>query len=90
MTTYSPDVAPDLEPEVVHWQPTHDAISPPVAEGWRALAGLALAAVAVGALATGAAAVGVLAIGSLKVGRARIGRLEIDELVVRRVGRAGG
>lgn len=88
MTTYSPDVAPELEPEVVHWQP------PVRAGGWRgvdrgrgvgaeAVLLLAVGAATVGALAIGALAVGVLAVGRLAIGRASFKRVEIDELVVR-------
>lgn len=90
MTTYSPDVAPDLEPEVVHWQPPLRTPG-----GWRGLPGgraasadsiilLGIGAVAFGAFAIGAAAVGALAIGRLAVGRGYFQRLEIDELVVNR------
>ena len=90
MTTYSPDVAPELEPDVVHWQP------PLRAGGWRGLPGgraasadsillLGVAAVAFGAFAVGAAAIGALAIGRLAVGKGSFRRLEIDELVIHRV-----
>ena len=89
MTTYSPDIAPELEPEVVHWQPSQAR-----AGGWRGLPGgaraasadslilLGVAAGAFGALAIGALAIGALAIGRLAVGKGSFKRLEIDELVV--------
>ncbi len=90
MTTYSPDVVPDLEPEVVHWQ------KPVRAGGWRGVDGgraagvesivlLAVGASALGALAIGALAIGALAVGRLAIGRASFKRIEIDELVVRSV-----
>jgi hypothetical protein len=83
MTQYSPDVAPDLEPDVVHWQPTHrSAGSPSTTQDRYALGALALGATAVGALAVGAAAIGVLAIGRLFVRRGRFHTLEIDHLIV--------
>lgn len=92
MTTYSPDIAPELEPEVVHWQkPTARS------GGWRGLTGrgraagadslilVGIGAMALGAFAVGAAAVGALAIGRLAIGKGYFRRLEIDELVVHRV-----
>ena len=74
MTTFSPDVAPELEPEVVHWQPPLRtpgswrglAGAPPVGAGAILLLGAGM--VAVGALAIGALAVGALAIGRLAIG----------------------
>lgn len=81
--TYSPDVAPDLEPAVVHWQPTH---RPQVGAAFAAQLALAVGAVAVGALAVGAVAVGVLAVGRMRVGRLEIGELDVG--AIRRLKRA--
>ena len=85
MTTYAPDLAPELEPEVVHWQPPH----PPHARAHllSAEGATALALVALGALAVGALAIGVLAVGRLSVGRGRFRVLDIDELNIGRLRR---
>lgn len=84
-TAYAPDLAPDLEPKVVHWQPTHP-VGGPRAHLFSANA-VALALVAVGALAVGAVAIGALAIGRMDVGRGRFRVLNIDELNVGRLRR---
>ena len=83
MTTYAPDLAPDLEPKVVHWQPVH----PPHARAHllSAEGAGALVLVAVGALAIGALAIGALAIGRMNVGRGRFRVLDIDELNIGRL-----
>lgn len=85
MTTYAPDLAPDLEPKVVHWQPPH----PPHARAHLLSAEgvTALALVAVGALAIGALAIGALAVGRLSVGRGRFRVLDIDQLNIGRLRR---
>ncbi len=88
MTTDSPDIAPEREPQVVHWRKP-----PPRAGGWRGLAGspppsaeaillASIGAAALGVFAVGALAIGALAVGRLAVGRGSVQRLEIGELVV--------
>ena len=54
--TYAPDVAPDLEPKVVRWQPAH-ATGGRETGAFLSWTGLAVAVVGVAALAVGAAAV---------------------------------
>ena len=83
MTAYAPDLAPDLEPKVVHWQPTH-TVGSARAHLFTAN-GVALGLVALGALAVGAMAIGALAIGRLDVGRGRFRVLDIGELNVGRL-----
>ena len=85
-TAYAPDLAPDLEPKVVRWQPTHPVGGSRAhtlsAGGW-----VALGLVAAGALALGAVAVGALAVGRMDVGRGRFRVLDIDELNIGRLRR---
>ena len=85
MTTYAPDLAPELEPKVVHWQPPH----PPHARAHllSAEGATALALVALGALAIGALAVGALAVGRLSGGRGRFRVLDMDQLHLGRLRR---
>ena len=59
MTTYAPDLAPDLEPKVVRWLPPHRT-GVHDHGGYLSWTGLAVAVVAVAALAAGAAAVAAL------------------------------
>ena len=80
---YSPDVAPELTPGVVHWQPRPGYVR----RAFEQRIALAIAVGAVGALAIGAVALGALAIGRLSVGRAHIRRLDIDDLGVGRIRR---
>lgn len=84
-TTYSPDIAPELEPEIVLWQPTghRRAGGPPIAS----LGAVAVLALAAGAVALGALAIGALAVGRLDIGRARVRRLDVDDLGVGRLRR---
>jgi hypothetical protein len=83
-TVYAPDAAPDLEPEVVHWQPRYKTHEQREAE-LRIAVGFAIAAL--GALAIGALAIGALAVGRMSVGDARFRRLEIGDLGVGRIRR---
>ena len=85
-TAYAPDLAPDLEPKVVHWQPAHVA-GHARAHVFTANAFVALGLVALGALALGAVAIGVLAVGRVDVGRGRFRVLDIDELNIGRLRR---
>lgn len=83
-TTYSPDLAPDLEPPVVRWQPRHPT------QDQRELQlriAVTLGAAAFGALAVGAVAIGVLAVRRLGVGHGRFRALEIGDLRVGRLRR---
>ena len=75
---YAPDLAPDLEPRLVQWQPAHRAHGGSTGEllTWTGVA----AAVAVGAVAVGVLALGALAVGRLGADRARFRVLDIDEL----------
>ncbi len=85
-TAYAPDLAPDLEPKVVHWQPTHP-VGHARAHVLTANAFVALGLVALGALALGAVAIGALAVGRMDVGRGRFRVLDIDELNIGRLRR---
>lgn len=78
MTTYAPDVAPELEPKVVRWLPAHPSgrahahlLSPE---------GAALALVVLAALALGAAAAGALAVGGAHRRPSRYRLLDLDGL----------
>ena len=84
MTTYAPDLAPDLEPKVVRWQPTHPA-GHARAHLFTTDALVALGLVALGALAVGAVAA--LAVGRRSAGRGRFRVLDMDGLNIGRLRR---
>ena len=83
-TAYAPDLAPDLEPKVVHWQPPHP-VGGPRAHLFGASAYVALGLVALGALALGVAAAGAFAAGRGSRGRFRV--LDLDGLDIGRLRR---
>lgn len=87
MTTYAPDTHPDLEPDVVHWQPTHRGVLQQPVGVLTPTALAAVAGLAVGAMAVGALAIGALVIGRLTIGRARLHVLDIDQLNIGAIGR---
>ena len=85
MTTYAPDLAPNLNPKVVRWLPAHRTGEQGDHGGFLSWTGLAVALVAVGALAVGAVAIGAVAVGRAEIGRGRFRVLDIDELNIGRL-----
>ncbi len=85
-TAYAPDLAPDLEPKVVHWQPTHP-VGGPRAHVFAASAYVAFGLVMLGAVALGAVAAGALAAGRAGGRRGRFRVLDLDELDIGRLRR---
>ena len=81
---YSPDVAPELQPGVVRWQPRPPAYERRALEQRLALTA---AATALAVVALGVVALGALAIGRLSRGGPHIHRLDIDQLGFGRVRR---